>query len=66
MRPFEGPVDFLDALKGAELVPGRHPPSYFVDIGYQLARYLMRVGLPQTVGRHAEPAPVPIRVSSNE
>jgi hypothetical protein len=66
MRPFEGPVDFLNALKGAELVPGRHPPGYFVDIGCQLARFLMRVGLPQTVGRNAEPAPVPVRVSSDE
>ena len=62
MRPFDGPADFLTALQEATLVPGRHPFSYFAEMGYQIVRHVARAGLPAAIGRNAEP--VPVRVPS--
>jgi hypothetical protein len=37
MRPFAGPADFLDALAGAELWPGRHSARYFATMAWRVA-----------------------------
>lgn len=48
MPAFDGPEDFADALRAAQLRPGRHPLRYFANLGYQVMRHLAR--RPLTVG----------------
>lgn len=53
LRDFDGPADFIDALRTAELREGRHPLRYFAEIGRQIIRSMAR--LPRTI----RPAPAP-------
>ena len=50
MHNFDGPVEFIESLRAAELKEGRHPPRYFVEIAHQVALSLARVPLPRHVG----------------
>ncbi len=52
LRPFSGPVDFLNALRMAELHAGRHPLRYFASAGYRTARYLLGCGFPSGFGEN--------------
>lgn len=56
LRDFDGPVDFLEALRAARLVPGRHPLSYFAATAYRIARHQLGLTLPRGYGAMATPA----------
>ncbi|HSW45725.1 MAG TPA: PHP domain-containing protein [Phycisphaerae bacterium] len=69
LPPFHSPASFLDAVERAALVPGRHPPGYFVRSALIVIRE--RLGLPSPAGygtncrlsrrRMLQPATVPVR-----
>jgi predicted metal-dependent phosphoesterase TrpH len=50
IRDFSGPADFLDALRTAELVPGRHPVSYFVSAAHRALRHVLGLPFPDGFG----------------
>jgi len=51
MPPFEGPAEFLEAVRQAELVPGCHRPGYFLRSAMVLARKWLGIGKPARYGR---------------
>lgn len=68
--PFDGAASFLESVRLASLVPGRHPLTYFLHSAAAILR--SRFGLPQppTLGRNCprsrrppfdEPSAVPLR-----
>lgn len=57
MRAFDGPADFLESLRTAELKEGRHPLGYFVQIAKQVALSLARMPLPSHTGVNSPSAP---------
>ncbi len=59
MADCSGPAAFLDSLRSAELVRGRHPLSYFVSAAYRTVRALMGMSFPKGCGRNAIPAQYP-------
>lgn len=54
MRDFDGPADFLDALRTAELTRGYHSLSYFAELARRVAFSYAKLPLPDCVGAHAE------------
>ena len=57
MPAFDGPAEFLNALRSAELCPGRHPLGFFVATGYRLICHY--AGLPLSGGFGAKCRPEP-------
>ncbi len=57
MPAFDGPTEFLDALRTAQLHPGRHPLSYFVTAAYHTALQLLGLPLPARFGASRQPTP---------
>jgi len=55
MPPFSGRDDFLDALRRAELIRGRHPLSYFAGTAYRIARYFAGLSSLEGFGAKARP-----------
>ncbi len=45
MRDFNGPADFLDALRTAQLHTGRHSLSFFAATGYRIIRHMLGLKL---------------------
>ncbi len=50
MDDFDGPGEFLSALRGATLHPGRHGPGYIAATAWRLARYHLGLPLPPGFG----------------
>jgi hypothetical protein len=50
MPSFDGPASFMESLRTAELVPGRHPLWYFLATGYRISRYFAGLGMPAGFG----------------
>lgn len=55
MPDFTSPADFLESLRAAELVRGRHPLSYFAATGYRLVRHLVGLSLAGGFGANCRP-----------
>jgi len=68
MPNFDGPAEFLDALRNAELRMGRHPLSYFAATAARLVRHYAGLALPPGFGANARvevsPAILPIACPS--
>ncbi|UCE59501.1 MAG: PHP domain-containing protein, partial [Phycisphaerales bacterium] len=66
MPDFDGPAEFLESLRVAELTEGHHPLGYFVQIARQILRSMARMPLPVGVGTNSPvdylgtPRPVPV------
>ena len=57
MVDFDGPAEFLEALRMAELRVGRHPLWYFAAAGYRTLRYLAGLPLPSGFGANHQTGP---------
>lgn len=60
MRDFDGPADFVDALRSATLHPGRHPFSYFAATAYRIACQQLGLTLPGGYGIRSKSASVEV------
>ncbi len=49
---FDGPASFLDSVRRALLVPGRHPLRYFLRAAEVVLRPRLGLPLPQSLGRN--------------
>lgn len=54
---FSGRDDFVDAVKEADLIPGRHPLWYFASAAYRMARHQLGMALPNGYGANYRPHP---------
>ncbi len=57
MREFAGAAEFLDSLRTARLVHGRHPLWYFAAAACRTMRHLAGLPLPAGYGANYQPAP---------
>ena len=55
MPPFEGPRQFLQSVRQAWLVPGRHSAGYFLHAAYRLALHRLGLPPPRHFGRNYSP-----------
>ena len=68
MSEFDGPAAFMESLRSAELIPGRHPLAYFMSTGFRLVRHYAGLKLSGGFGANRRPRPaavgepVPVRI----
>jgi len=52
LEPFDGPNEFLESVRHAQLVPGRHRLAYFFRTAAYLTRYYLGFGFPARFGHN--------------